>query len=106
MRRQRVAPTVQRLEENVKVEARRRDVEKLNEEMKALALSDTLAAKDVAVMVEERLLQVKGSLFGYDGPTEQQLLLAGDAFLCIDRLASTDPKQRSYGFMFNVTDQA
>lgn len=104
VKRQRVAPNVQRLEENIKVEQRRRNVDKLNEEMKSLALSDTLAAKDVAVMVEERLLQVKGNLFGYDGATDQQLLLAANAFLCIDRLAGSDSKQRSYGFMFNVTD--
>lgn len=56
VKRQRVAPNVQRLEENIKVEERRRNVDKLNEDMKELALSDTLAAKDVAVMIEERLL--------------------------------------------------
>ena len=53
------------------------------------------------VLIKERIIQVSGHLFKYDSNRDENILVAKDTFLCIDR-KDGDSK---YNYMIQVTDQ-
>ena len=66
-----------------------------------LAESDDLVSFDeVALLINERLIQVNGHLFKYDVTTDSNVLVAQDCFLCVDRMQG----ERRHHYMFHVTD--
>ena len=95
-----------KMQEAQKKEERLKDEDFLVQSLEKLALSDSKPFQEIAVNIEERLLQVRGNLFVYDGEADTNFLLKADCFLAVDRLGAQPEQNRSYRFMFNVTDQA
>lgn len=57
---------------------------------------------EVALLIDERLIQVRGHLFKYDADTDSNKLVAPNSFLCVDRMQGPS----RFHYMFHVTDQA
>lgn len=93
------------MQEAQKKDEKLQDQDNLVQTMEKLALSDVKPHQEIAVQIEERLMQVRGNLFCYDGEADLNHLLQSNCFLAIDRLGSQG-QGKSYRFMFNVTDQA
>jgi hypothetical protein len=60
---------------------------------------DQMAYDQVAI--KERIFQVSGHLFKYDSQRDENILVAKDTFLCIDRKDAAT----KYSYMIQVTDQ-
>lgn len=76
----------QKMQEAQKKEEKLHDQDYLIQSMEKLALSNVKSAEEIAVQIEERLMQVSGNLFCYDGDADMNHLLKSDCFLAIDRL--------------------
>ena len=62
----------------------------IQDAMKALLIDDSKQNKEVALSIEERLIQIPGKLFGFDTLEDKYYPLFEDCFLCVDRLAGED----------------
>ena len=71
--------------------------------MKQLILEDAENYKTVALKIDERLIQVEGSLLGYDTVGQQHFTIVDKCFLCVDRLAS---EINQFSYLLHVTDMA
>lgn len=55
----------------------------------------------MALLIDERLIQVNGHLFRYDANTDSNKLVAQDCFLCVDRMLG----EKRHHYIFHVTDK-
>jgi hypothetical protein len=62
--------------------------------------SEEVGFEAVQMLIEERIIQVSGHLFKYDSGKDQNLLVAKDCFLSIDRKSGG----LRHCYMFHVTD--
>jgi hypothetical protein len=86
---------------NVKAEEKIvKQKEVLNHFDKVTIKTDDEMAYD-QVVIKERIIQVSGHLFKYDSQRDENILVAKDTFLCLDR-KDGDSK---YNYMIQVTDQ-
>ena len=76
----------------------------LNKELEELLIvsRDQIAFDEVALLIDERLFQTLGMLFKYDADKDQNLLVARDVFLCVDRILG----ESRHHYMFHVVDKA
>ena len=51
---------------------------------------DLRLSKDIALQVEERLIQVVGHFFKYDATVGRNILIKEGLFLCVDKVVTDD----------------
>ena len=89
----------------VKEEESKVQVQVLEEQLAEVKLAeseDQVAFDEVQMLIDERLIQVAGHLFKYDAIDDRNVMVAQNAFLCVDRMQGDS----RHHYMFHVTDAA
>ena len=76
------------MDKAVKQEREAKLVEKLGN--LRVGQEDLRLSKDIALQVEERLIQVVGHFFKYDATVGRNILIKEGLFLCVDKVVTDD----------------